>query len=163
METPPLRETYVLPHEGPNVWFLGQLVTFKIHGQSAGAGMFQLITTPQSGTPLHRHPVQDEFHYILHGQYEFRCANRTLRTEAGAVVHVPAGMAHSFINVGVEPGELLCITTPAGPLEHFLATVGEPITDPAAPIGLPLEMERLRDVAERTGGIELLATDASEC
>jgi mannose-6-phosphate isomerase-like protein (cupin superfamily) len=163
METPPLRETYIPPDEGPNLWFLGQLVTFKIHGQSSAVGMFQLITPPNHGTPLHRHPAQGETHYILQGQFEFRCANHTMRAGAGAVVHVPAGMLHSFINVGAEPGELLCIATPAGPLERFLAEVGQSITDPAHPLGLPLEIERLQSMAERIGGIEFVATDAGAC
>jgi len=159
METPALRETYVPSDEGQNLWFLGQLVTFKIHGQSAGAGIFQLITPPHGGMPPHRHPAQEEIHYILRGQYEFRCADHAMRAGAGAVVHVPAGMAHSFSNVGAEPGELLCIATPAGPLERFLHAVGEPITDPAAPPGLLLQMNRLWGVAEWIGGIEFVKSE----
>jgi quercetin dioxygenase-like cupin family protein len=156
METPSLHETYVPPDEGSNLWFLGQLVTFKIHGQSAGAGVFQLITPPHRGTPPHRHSAQDETHYILRGQYEFRCAKHTMRAVTGAVVHVPAGLAHSFSNIGAEPGELLCIATPAGPLERFIEAVGGPITDPGDPPAMALEMKRLRGVAERIGGIEFV-------
>src|SRR3954447_22458867 len=154
METRSLREIYVSPDGGTNLWFLGQLVTFKIYGQSTWVGMFQLITPSQGGIPPHRHATQDETHYVLQGQYEFRCANHSLRAESGAVVHVPAGMVHSFRNVGAEPGELLCIATPAGPLERFIKAVGEAITDPTASPQLPLQIERLRIVAERIGGIE---------
>jgi mannose-6-phosphate isomerase-like protein (cupin superfamily) len=156
METRFLHEVYVLPDEGINLWFLGQLVTFKIHGRSARVGVFQLITPPQGGIPLHRHAAQDETHYVLRGRYEFRCANHSLHAQPSTVVHVPAGMVHGFRNIGTEPGELLCIVTPSGPLERFLEAVGEPITDPAASPKLPLELERLRIMAERIGGIEFV-------
>ena len=156
METRLLREIYVLPDEGMNLWFLGQLVTFKIRSPSARVGVFQLITPPQGGMPPHRHAAQDETHYVLRGQYEFRCANHRLHAQPSTVVHVPAGMVHAFRNVGAEPGELLCIVTPSGPLERFLKAVGEPITDPAALPEQPLELERLRSVAERIGGIEFV-------
>jgi mannose-6-phosphate isomerase-like protein (cupin superfamily) len=156
METHLLREIYVLPDEGMNLWFLGQLVTFKIRSPSARVGVFQLITPPQGGMPPHRHAAQDETHYVLRGQYEFRCANHRLHAQPSTVVHVPAGMVHAFRNVGAEPGELLCIVTPSGPLERFLEAVGEPITDPAALPEQPLELERLRSVAERIGGIEFV-------
>jgi mannose-6-phosphate isomerase-like protein (cupin superfamily) len=156
METRSLDEMYVPPDEGTNLWFLGQLVTFKIHSPSALVGVFQLITPPQGGIPPHRHAAQDETHYVLRGQYEFRCANHRLHAEPSAVVHVPAGMVHGFRNVGAEPGELLCIVTPSGPLERFLEAVGEPITDPAALPELALEIKRLGSVAERIGGIEFV-------
>ena len=156
METRSLGEIYVPADEGTNLWFLGQLVTFKIHSPSARVGVFQLITPPQGGIPPHRHAAQDETHYVLRGRYEFRCANHSLHAEPSTVVHVPAGMVHGFRNVGAEPGELLCIVTPSGPLERFLKAVGEPITDPAAPPKLPLEMKRLRSAAERIGGIEFV-------
>lgn len=156
METRSLGEIYVPPDEGANLWFLGQLVTFKIHSRNAPVGVFQLITPPQGGIPPHRHAAQDETHYVLQGRYEFHCAHHRLQAEPGAVVHVPAGMVHSFRNVGAEPGELLCIVTPSGPLERFLEAVGEPITDPAALPELSLEMKRLWSVAERIGGIEFV-------
>jgi hypothetical protein len=59
MEPRFLREIYVLPDEGTNLWFLGQFVTFKIHGRSARVGVFQLITPPQGGIPPHRHAAQE--------------------------------------------------------------------------------------------------------
>ena len=156
METRLPREIYVPPGEGMNLWFLGQLVTLKIHSGSARVGVFQLITPPQGGIPPHRHAAQDETHYVLRGQYEFRCANHCLHAEPSAVVHVPAGMVHGFRNVGAESGELLCIVTPSGPLERFLEAVGEPITDPTALPEKTLEMKRLWSVAERIGGIEFV-------
>jgi mannose-6-phosphate isomerase-like protein (cupin superfamily) len=162
MKTARLHETYVRSGEGSNLWFLGQLVTFKIHGQSSAVGVFQLITPPNCGTPPHRHPVQDETHYVLHGQYAFRCANHSLQVGPGALVHVPAGMAHGFRNIGGEPGELLCIATPAGPLERFFEAVGEPITDPAVSPPSPLEIKRLRSIAEQVGGLEFVDQAPSE-
>lgn len=156
MEAGSQHELYVPPDAGTNLWFLGQLVTFKIRSPQAQASVFQLITPLQCGMPLHRHASQDETHYILRGRYVFHYASHRQQAEAGAIVHVPAGVAHSFWNIGAEPGEMLCMVTPCGPLERFMEAVGEPITDPSIQQEPSLELQRLRSIAEQLGGIEFV-------
>jgi mannose-6-phosphate isomerase-like protein (cupin superfamily) len=161
MEADTRSATYVPAGEGRNLWIQGQLLTFKIQGLGAKAAMFELVIPPQDGTPPHLHPAQEEIHYILEGQYEFHCADRTIQAGPGAVVHVPAGMVHCFTNIGIEPGQILFIATPAGPLERFLEEVGEPITDPSAAQGPPLDIGKLQGVGQRTGGIAFVAREAT--
>jgi mannose-6-phosphate isomerase-like protein (cupin superfamily) len=161
MEADNRSATYVPAGEGRNFWIQGQLLTFKIQGPGAKVAMFELLIPPKDGTPPHLHPAQEEIHYILEGQYEFRCADRTIQAGPGAVVHVPAGMVHCFTNIGIEPGQILFIATPAGPLERFLEEVGEPITDPSAAHGPPLDIGKLQGVAQRTGGIAFVVCEAT--
>jgi mannose-6-phosphate isomerase-like protein (cupin superfamily) len=162
MEADTRSATYVPAGEGRNLWIQGKLLTFKIQGLGAKVAMFELVIPPQDGTPPHLHPAQEEIHYILEGQYEFRCADRTIQAGPGAVVHVPPGIVHCFTNIGIEPGQILFIATPSGPLERFIEEVGEPITDPSAAQDSPLDMGRLQRVAQRTGGIAFVAREETE-
>ncbi len=148
--------------EGPALWLLGQLVTFKVQGDSQTVGIFELVSPPQAGAPPHRHRTQDETHYILAGTYEFHCGAQAFSAGPGAVVYVPHGLVHAFTNVGTEAGRILFIETPAGPLEQWLTEVGEPATDRSGPppSGRPA-MDTLLAAAERTGGIEFVQSGAT--
>jgi hypothetical protein len=48
-------------------------------------------------------------------------------------------------------GKILFIEAPAGPFERFLEETGEPVTDPSSPQGLPPDIEKLQESAQRTG------------
>ena len=69
---------------------------------------------------------------------------------------------HAYANVGTQMGKLLFIEAPAGPLEQFLEEIGEPVSDPASPQGLPPDMDKLQASAQRTGGIEFVVPSEEE-
>jgi hypothetical protein len=98
--------------------------------------------------------TQDETHYILEGQFEFVLGERKVDAGAGSVVYVPRTTMHAFTNTGTKKGKLLFIDTPAGPLEQFLVEFGEPVSDPSSPPEGELDLDKLRAIAQRTGGIE---------
>ena len=62
------------------------------------------------------------------------------RAGAGAFVHLPEGVLHSYQNVGAGPARFLTLMVPAG-LERFCEEVGKPGTDPSSPP--PFEEEDL--------------------
>jgi hypothetical protein len=78
------------------------------------------------------------------------------------VVYVPRTTVHAYTNVGTEMGKLLFIEAPAGALEQFLEEIGEPVSDPASPQGLPPDMDKLQASAQRTGGIEFVVPSEEE-
>ena len=159
METQEQCSTSLAPGEGDSLWILGQLMTFKVRGQTDGCSIFEFVSGPGAGAPPHLHRTQDETHYVLSGQYEFVLGGRTIQAGPGSVVHVPRGLVHGFTNVDTTPGTLLFVETPAGPLEEFMEAIGEPVADTAsAPAGEP-DMEKIVDAANRTNGIEFVATE----
>jgi quercetin dioxygenase-like cupin family protein len=92
---------------------------FVTKEQTGGAlGLFRQTIAPKSGPPLHIHRSNDEFFYVLSGEFKFKLGERVLNAFPGSVVFVPRGSKHTFENSGTEPGVLLVGVTPGG-LEKF--------------------------------------------
>jgi mannose-6-phosphate isomerase-like protein (cupin superfamily) len=85
-----------------------------------GLGLFRQIIAPKSGPPVHIHRTSDEFFYVVSGEFNFKLADRIVSVPARSIVFVPRGTAHTFKNVGTEPGVLLVGVTPGG-LEKMFA------------------------------------------
>ena len=79
-----------------------------------GLGLFRQIIAPKSGPPVHIHRTNDEFFYVVSGEFNFKLADRIVSVPARSIVFVPRGTAHTFKNVGTEPGVLLVGVTPGG-------------------------------------------------
>jgi quercetin 2,3-dioxygenase len=89
--------------------------------QTGGAlGLFRQTIAPKSGPPLHIHGAEDQFFYVVGGEFNFKLGDRVVGVPAGSIVFVPRGTAHTFQNVGTEPGVLLVGVTPGG-LEMMFA------------------------------------------
>jgi quercetin dioxygenase-like cupin family protein len=135
-------------------WFLGTLVRPKLTGAQTG-GRFALWegTFPRGAAPpLHTHP-QDETFYVLEGALVAWIEDAESRCEAGAVVFVPGGVAHSF-RVVSDTARLLFLSMPAG-IEDYVAALSEPaewpwLQPPADGPRVPLD--RLAEV-EREHGV----------
>jgi uncharacterized cupin superfamily protein len=54
------------------------------------------------------------------------------QASAGSTVNIPANAPHSFKNKSDKPARLLCMCTPAGQEEFFMA-VGDPVASRTAP------------------------------
>jgi len=83
-------------------------------------GLFRQTIAPKSGPPLHIHRANDEFFYVVSGEFKFKLGDRIVSGPARSIVFVPRGTAHTFQNVGTEPGVLLVGVTPGG-LEKMFA------------------------------------------
>src|SRR5262245_2013766 len=84
-------------------------------GQTGGAlGLFRQTIAPKSGPPTHVHQTEDEFFYVVSGEFKVKLGDRIVSVPAQSVMFVPRGTAHTFQNVGTEPGVLLVGVTPGG-------------------------------------------------
>lgn len=83
--------------------------------QTGGSlGMFRQTIAPKSGPPTHIHQTEDEFFYVVSGEFKVKVGDRIMTAPAQSVMFVPRGTAHTFENVGTEPGVLLVGVTPGG-------------------------------------------------
>jgi DNA-binding transcriptional MerR regulator/quercetin dioxygenase-like cupin family protein len=71
------------------------------------------------GGPRHLHHEQDEWIYVLEGQFEFEVCKRRFRAGAGESVFLPRKVAHVWGCVGPKPGKILNAYQPAGRMEEF--------------------------------------------
>jgi mannose-6-phosphate isomerase-like protein (cupin superfamily) len=83
-------------------------------------GLFRQTVAPKSGRPVHIHRAEDEFFYVVSGEFSFKLGDRIVSAPARSIIFVPRGTAHTFKNVGTEPGVLLVGVTPGG-LEKMFA------------------------------------------
>jgi quercetin dioxygenase-like cupin family protein len=93
--------------------------------------LIDMLVPPSGGPPPHRHDFEEMF-TILEGEIELTFRDSTQRASAGSTVNVPANAPHSFKNKSDKPARLLCMCTPAGQEEFFVA-VGDPVASRTAP------------------------------
>jgi quercetin 2,3-dioxygenase len=83
--------------------------------QTGGSlGMFRQTIAPSSGPPTHVHQTEDEFFYVVSGEFKVKLGDRVMSAPAQSVMFVPRGTPHTFQNVSAEPGVLLVGVTPGG-------------------------------------------------
>ena len=74
----------------------------------ASVSLILVEAPPGSGPSLHRHPYEEVF--ILHeGEATFTAGDEERVVAAGAVIVVPAGTPHGFVNSGDAPLRLTTI------------------------------------------------------
>ena len=81
--------------------------------------VFETTTSPGDGPGLHRHADQDEWWYVLSGEFVFQVGHEKFRAPAGGSVFGPRRVPHSFVSVGTDPGRMLISFQPAGQMEQF--------------------------------------------
>jgi quercetin dioxygenase-like cupin family protein len=112
------------------------------HAEGAAYSLVEMAHPPHVGPALHRHPGGDEAFYVLEGEYEIRCGDRTFVGEQGSFVFVPRGTPHGY-TVGPSGGRVLVIT-PAG-LERYFAEVADRLAKG------PVSMDDEAEIAARYG------------
>ena len=65
-------------------------------------------THPGGGPALHMHDVE-EAHILLEGSAQYRIGDKTFTVQAPYVAKVPAGVPHTFLNVGTKPFNLVAV------------------------------------------------------
>ena len=69
-------------------------------------------------SPPHTHSREDEYSYILEGEFGFEIGDREIEAGAGSLVFKPRDIRHAFWNRGTGRGLILEVVSPAG-LEAF--------------------------------------------
>jgi mannose-6-phosphate isomerase-like protein (cupin superfamily) len=98
--------------------------THRLDGERYGFESLSFIiseTHPGGGPGLHMHDTE-EAHVLLQGSALYRIGDETIAVQAPYIAKVPAGVPHTFINVGSEPFNLIAVfaanrpsTTRVGP------------------------------------------------
>ncbi len=88
--------TIFKPNQGDTFSLLGNTITCKFDRHVQGARIYELVGTATSGVPpLHTHPW-DKWFYFLEGDVAFQVADQVVQATPGDVIHLPAGVAHTF-------------------------------------------------------------------
>ena len=74
--------------------------------------------TPYGGPPLHIHPFQDEWFYVIEGEYLFQVGEEKYEVKLGDTIFLPRNVQHAFIQL-TEKGKMIVSYLPAGKMEEF--------------------------------------------
>jgi mannose-6-phosphate isomerase-like protein (cupin superfamily) len=142
-----MQPVIVRPGEGQD---FGDGLYCRITSASTGGAycVFEQVTAPGEGVPLHVHSRDDEVYYILEGQYEMQCGERTFTAAAGAMVVIPRGVPHAFRNPADTPTRALTLFIPGG-FDDFVAELNQLPPEDASD-------ERKRDVIRAKHGVRFL-------
>ena len=85
--------------EGEAFWVLGMLETIKIGRQDTAGhyGLVEIVVPTGLGSPWHVHPDEDEWFYVLDGEFTFYVGDARLSLPAGSFAFGPKGVPHTFI------------------------------------------------------------------
>jgi quercetin dioxygenase-like cupin family protein len=111
----------------PHIGLVGDTYTILLKGEDT-AGRYCLIdmhVPPAGGPPPHRHDFEEMF-AILEGEIEATFRGEKSVVRAGETLNIPANAPHSFTNASDRPARLLCMCSPSGQEEFFMA-VGVPV------------------------------------
>jgi len=100
------------------VWnVLGHRYFLKAHGASTFS--FETFDPPGTFVPLHVHPEQDEFIYLLEGRLDLQLGDARVQAGPGDLVRMPRGIPHAYANNTAAPTRALFWVSPAGQLKEL--------------------------------------------
>lgn len=134
------RPYHVAAGEGPALWHLGGLLTFKATSENTAGRLWvqEALGARGYATPVHRHTREDEAFYVLEGELTIHIDGAVLAARAGDFLWAPRDVAHAFC-VESERARFLAFSTDGG-FDRFFFDTGEPagaLTLPPAPEGPP--------------------------
>jgi quercetin dioxygenase-like cupin family protein len=106
---------------------------YFLKAESAGCFCFETLDPPGTFVPLHVHPKQDEFIYMLEGVFDLQLGQDKVQARPGDLVRMPMGLPHAYYNNTDRPTRALFWVTPAGQLKalfdqlHDLTDIAEAI------------------------------------
>lgn len=118
---------------GGTLHVFGGETSVKISSADTGGAyaVMEACTPANTGPPLHLHQREDEWWYILEGDFLFEIDGNSIHAGPGDTVFAPRGSRHTFQNVGTVPGRTLVTVVPGG-LDEFFQEVSA-----AVPPGRP--------------------------
>lgn len=114
-------------HSGDELQIFGGRFDCKVSGKDTGGDLCIYDTTRDSkgGPALHRHHFQDEWFYVIRGEFIVQVGQDTLRLRPGDSAFAPRKIPHTFAKVSDEEGQMLVLFQPAGSMEDFFHQVAK--------------------------------------
>ena len=96
-------------------------IFYKVSGQDTQGGLFlfEQISLRKGGPPRHLHHRQEEWFYVMEGEYVFEVGSERMRLRPGDSLLAPRKVPHVWAYVGETPGRILIGFQPAGKMETF--------------------------------------------
>ena len=106
---------------GEDLLIMGGKFDLKVSAKDTGGDLciYDTRRSAKGGPALHRHHAQDEWFYVLRGEFIVRVGETTLRIGPGDSAFAPRKIPHAFAMVSEGEGQMLVLFQPAGSMEDF--------------------------------------------
>jgi quercetin dioxygenase-like cupin family protein len=100
---------------------MGGQVDLKISGRDTNGALcvYDAIRLSKGGPALHRHHAQDEWFYVIRGEFIVRVGDNTFNLHPGDSVFAPRKVPHAYAMISEGEGQILLLYQPAGSMEDF--------------------------------------------
>jgi len=97
----------------------------KLTGEESGGTLsaFELSALPQTGPFLHVHSREDEWYYVLSGEFLFKAGDESHTLPVGGSIWLPRGIPHVWANTSNVTAKLILVCQPGG-FEKFFEEMG---------------------------------------
>jgi quercetin dioxygenase-like cupin family protein len=109
------------------------VLELKISGADTNGGIAvfeQTGLTYKGGPALHTHLLQDEWFYVLEGEYFFQVGEDKFQMKAGDTIFLPRNVPHAFVQL-TERAKMTVSYMPAGKIEGFFETTNNFTSKPS--------------------------------
>jgi mannose-6-phosphate isomerase-like protein (cupin superfamily) len=131
---------------------MGGKFDLKVSAKDTGGDLciYDTVRHTKGGPALHRHHHQDEWFYVLRGEFVVRVGEDTVRIGPGDCAFAPRRVPHAFAMVSEGEGQMLVLFQPAGTMEDFFHGMAKFGRD------IPKDQERLWKDLWAVHGMEVL-------
>jgi mannose-6-phosphate isomerase-like protein (cupin superfamily) len=100
---------------------MGGRFDLKVGARDTGGDLciYDTIRESKGGPALHLHHLQDEWFYVIRGEFIAQVGDETVGLHPGDSAFAPRRIPHAFAKIGEEEGQLLILFQPAGNMEDF--------------------------------------------
>jgi quercetin dioxygenase-like cupin family protein len=100
---------------------MGGRFDLKVSGRDTGGDLciYDTFRESKGGPALHRHHFQDEWFYVIRGEFIVQVGDDTLSLHPGDSALAPRKIPHAFAKISQGEGQMLVLFQPAGSMEDF--------------------------------------------
>jgi mannose-6-phosphate isomerase-like protein (cupin superfamily) len=97
------------------------IVYWKVSAKDNGGAwsVFEAQWQAKGGPPLHVHQSQDEWFYVIQGEFVVQVGDERFRATPGDSLLAPRQVPHTFAHIGDGAGKMITAFQPAGSMEAF--------------------------------------------
>ncbi len=103
----------------------GEPIDCKVSARDTDGAMCIFEFNCRGGGPKHLHYDQDEWIYVIDGEFEFYVGEKHFRARPGECVFLPRKVEHAWGSTSERPGKIINVYQPAGTIEEFFREVGK--------------------------------------
>ena len=106
---------------GEELLIMGGSFDLKVSAKDTGGDLciYATVRRTKGGPAHHRHHFQDEWFYVLRGDFIVQVGEQTVKLSPGDSAFAPRKIPHAFAMVSEGEGQMLVLFSPAGSMEDF--------------------------------------------